>query len=115
MLDQWAFGVYGTHLWWEWWLEEEIFRWRWLMPVVGDVIVRWRWCWWRWLNRDLVVQWSFMPLLAEDFEVVLHLCEPRLLSVDVLSTSFGTLHCGLPSQYGFLFLPEPLDLLLDFG
>jgi hypothetical protein len=43
------------------------------------------------------VQWSFASLLAEDFKVVLHLCEPHTLSTDVLSTSFGTLHCGLPS------------------
>jgi hypothetical protein len=85
------------------------------MRVVGDVIVRWRWRWWRWLIRDLVVQLSFTPLLADDFEVVLHLCEPRSLSIDVLSMSFDTLHCRLPSQHGFMFLPEPLDLLLDSG
>jgi hypothetical protein len=59
------------------------------------------------------VQWSFAPLLADDFEVVLHLCEPHSFSVDVLSMSFGSLYCGLPSQNGFLFLPEPPDLLLD--
>jgi hypothetical protein len=63
--------------------------------VVEDVIVGWRWR--RWLIRNLVVQWSFTSLPAEDFMVVLHLCEPRLLSTDVLSVSFGTLHCGLPS------------------
>jgi hypothetical protein len=64
------------------------------------------------LVRDLVLQWTFTPLLAEVIQVVLHLCEPRSLSVDVLSTSFGTLNRGLPSQNGFLFLPEPLDFLV---
>jgi hypothetical protein len=59
------------------------------------------------------MQWSFAALLAENFKVVLHLSEPRSLSVDVLSTSFDALHYGLPSQNGFLFLSEPLDLLLD--
>jgi hypothetical protein len=29
--------------------------------------------------------------------------------------SFGALHCSLPSQDGFLFLPEPINLLLDSG
>jgi hypothetical protein len=84
------------------------------VQVVGNVIVRWRWWWWRRLIEDLVVQWSFAPLLAEDFEVVLHLCEHRSLFVDVLSMSFNTLNCNLPSQNGFMFLPEPLYLLLLF-
>jgi hypothetical protein len=79
--------------------------------VMGDVIMQWRWQ--RWLNRDLVV--SFASLLAEDFEVVLHICEPYSLSVDALSTSFDALHCGLPSQNGFLFLSKPLDLLLTLA
>jgi hypothetical protein len=69
--------------------------------VVEDVIMWWRWRWRRWLIRNLVVQWSFVSLLAEDFEVVLHLCDPRSLSTDVLSVSFGALHCGLPSSDGF--------------
>jgi hypothetical protein len=63
--------------------------------VAEDVIVGWRWR--RWLIRSLVVQWSFASLLAEDFKVVLHLYEPRSLSTDVLSVSFSTLYCGLPS------------------
>jgi hypothetical protein len=88
MLGQWTFGIYGTHLRWEWWLEGVIW-------VVEDVIVGWRWQ--RWLIRNLVVQWSFASLLAEDFKVVLHLCEPHSLSTDVLSVSFGMLHCGLTS------------------
>jgi hypothetical protein len=54
-----------------------------------------------------------MPLLAEDVQVVLHLCKPRSLSVDVLPTSFGALHGSLPSKDGFLFLPKSLYLLLD--
>jgi hypothetical protein len=45
----------------------------------------------------------------------IHLCEPRSLSVDVLSMSSSALHRGLPSQNGFLFLLEPLNLLLDSG
>jgi hypothetical protein len=61
------------------------------------------------------VEWSFTPLLVEDVQVVLHLCEPCSLSIDVLSMSFDVLHHGLPSQNGFLFLPKPLDLLLDSG
>jgi hypothetical protein len=115
MLSQWAFGIYGTHLWWKWWLEEVILRWRWLMRVVGDVIVRWRSRWRRWLIRDLIVQWSFVPMLAEDFKVVSHLCEPRSLSVVVFSMSFSALHCGLSSHNGFMFLPGPFNLLLDSG
>jgi hypothetical protein len=51
-----------------------------------------------------------VPLLVEDVQVVLHLCKPCSLSVDVLPTSFGALHGGLPSQDGFLFLPKPLNL-----
>jgi hypothetical protein len=65
--------------------------------VVEDVIVGWRWRWQRWLIRNLVVQWSFASLLAEDFEVVLHLCKPHSLSTNVLSTSFDALHYNLPS------------------
>jgi hypothetical protein len=65
------------------------------MWVVEDVIVGWQWR--RWLIRNLVVQWSFAPLLAEDFKVVLHLCEPYSLSTDALFAGFSTLHCGPPS------------------
>jgi hypothetical protein len=85
------------------------------MWVMGDLIVWWRWRWQRWLIRDLVVQWSFAPLLTEDVQVILHLYEPRSLYVDVLSMIFSALHHGLPSHNGFLFLLEPLDLLLDSG
>jgi hypothetical protein len=63
--------------------------------VVEDVIVGWQWQ--RGLIRNLVVQWTFTSLLAKDFKVVLHLCKSHTLSTDVLSTNFGTLHCGLPS------------------
>jgi hypothetical protein len=56
-----------------------------------------RWQWQNWLVRDLVLQWSFTLVLAEDVQVVLHLCEPRSLSIYVLSMSFGALHQGLPS------------------
>jgi hypothetical protein len=66
--------------------------------------------------RDLVER-SFTPLLllTEDTEGVLHLCEPRSLPVDDLPVSFSALNCGLPSQYGLLFLSEPLNFLLDSG
>jgi hypothetical protein len=82
---------------------------RWL---VVDLVMRWGWSrgLWRQLVVDLVV-----PLLVEDIQVVLHLCEPRLLPVDVLLASFGALHYSLPSQDGFLFLSEPPNLLLDSG
>jgi hypothetical protein len=58
-----------------------------------------------------------MPLLllTEDTEGVLHLCELCSLPVDVLPMSFDALNYGLPSQYGLLFLTEPLNLLLDSG
>jgi hypothetical protein len=64
-----------------------------------------------------LVEWSFLPLLllVKNVKGILHFCESRSLSVEVLSTSFGTLDYGLPSQNGFLFLPEPLNLLLDSG
>jgi hypothetical protein len=97
MLDQWAFEVYGDHMRRKWWLEEVILWWRWLIWVVGDLILRLRWRWGRWLIRNLVVQWSFTPLLMEDVQAILHHCESRSLSVDVLTMSFGVLHRGLPS------------------
>jgi hypothetical protein len=56
-----------------------------------------------------------VPLLMEDVHVVLHLCEPHLLHVDGFPASFDVLHCSLPSQNGFLFLLDPLNLLLDSG
>jgi hypothetical protein len=59
--------------------------------------------------------WSFLPLLMEDVQVVLHLYEPHSLPVDVLPISFGALNCSLPSHNGFLFLLEPLNFLLDSG
>jgi hypothetical protein len=54
-------------------------------------------------------------LLTKNIEGVLQLDDPRLLSVDVLSVSFGTLNCNLSSQDGLLFSPEPLNFLLDSG
>jgi hypothetical protein len=36
-----------------------------------------------------------------------------MLSVDVLPPGFGALDRRLPPHDGFLFLTEPLDLLLD--
>jgi hypothetical protein len=115
VFSQWAFGVNGVDLWWRWWLLEEMVVWWWWL--MRELIVRRGW-WWRrwWLMRDLVER-SFVPLLLlmEDTEGVLHLCEPRSLPVDVLPSSFGALNCGLPSKYELLFLPEPLNFLLDSG
>jgi hypothetical protein len=54
-------------------------------------------------------------LLAKDFNVVLELCKSCSLSVNVLPSGLGTLSCCLPPCEGFLFLAEPLDLLLDPG
>jgi hypothetical protein len=136
MFDQWAFRIYGAHLWRgvvdgrDGYAVE-------LTEVVGGgfgyavgmaaglveaagggfgYAVRWRRGWWRRVV-DFVMwwrwRWSFMPLLAEDIQVVLHLCEPRSLPIDVLPVSFDALHCSLPSQDGFLFLPEPLILPLE--
>jgi hypothetical protein len=66
--------------------------------------------------RNLVER-SFVPLLllTEDTEGVLHLYEPRSLPIDALPVSFGALNYGLPSQYGFFFLPKPLNFLLGSG
>jgi hypothetical protein len=59
-------------------------------------------------RRDLVMRWSFMPLLllAKGIEGVLHPYEPRSLPIDVLPASFGALDCSLPSQDELLFLPS---------
>jgi hypothetical protein len=54
-----------------------------------------------------------MPLLMEDMHVVLRLCKPRSLPIDVLPMSFSALHCSLSYHDGFLFLSEPLNLLLN--
>jgi hypothetical protein len=53
------------------------------------------------------MRWSFLPVLMEDVQVVLHLCEPRSLPIDVLPVSFDALNCSLPSLNVFLFLLEP--------
>jgi hypothetical protein len=67
------------------------------------------------LLGSMVMRWSFVPLLEENVQVVLHLCEPRSLPVDGLPVSFDALNYNLSSQNGFLFLSEPLNLLLDSG
>jgi hypothetical protein len=71
-----------------------------------------------WIGVGLMlhlVEWRFLPLLllVSDFDGVLYLCEPCSLSVDVLPLGFGVLGCHLPTHDGFLFLVEPLNLLLD--
>jgi hypothetical protein len=64
-----------------------------------------------------LVERRFLPLflLAKDVDSVLYLCEPcsLSLSIDVLPLSFEVLDCRLPPHDGFLFLTEPLILLLD--
>jgi hypothetical protein len=50
---------------------------------------------------------------VKDVDGILQLCEPRPLSVDVLSVRFGVLSNCLPSHDGYLFLSEPLYFLLD--
>jgi hypothetical protein len=118
VFDQRAFGVNGADLWWSWWLlEEMVVWWMWWWWLMRELIVRRGWWWQRWwLMRDLVEQ-SFVPLLLliEDTEGVLYLCEPRSLPIDVLPVRFSTMNCGLPSQYGLLFLPKPINFLLDSG
>jgi hypothetical protein len=52
-------------------------------------------------------------LLAEDLDIVLELCKSCRLPVNVLPSGFGTLGRCLPPYDDFLFLVEPLDLLLD--
>jgi hypothetical protein len=56
-----------------------------------------------------------MLLLAEDLNGVLELCESCSFSVDVLPPDFVMLSCCLLPCDGFLFLTEPLYLLLDSG
>jgi hypothetical protein len=79
-----------------------------------DMVLR-RWCWW-WVMMDLVKR-SFVPLLllSKNIESVLHLCDPRSLPIDILHVSFGVFDYSLSSQDGFLFLPDPLNFLLDSG
>jgi hypothetical protein len=64
-----------------------------------------------------LLEWGLLPLLllAEDLDIVLELGESCPFFVDVLHSDFGTLSCCLPPCDGFLFLTEPLDLLLDPG
>jgi hypothetical protein len=114
MLGQWAFVIYGAYLWWKRLLEKMVLRWGWWMQMMGDLIVV-AIVVGGWLVSYLVVQWSFASLLTENLQVVLHLCEPRLHSVDAFPMSFGALQRGLPSQNRLLFVPKPLDLLLDSG
>jgi hypothetical protein len=72
--------------------------------------------WW----RDGVVwrRWDGVGLLAlllllKDINSVLQLCEPCSLLVDALPPGFGMLSdCPVP-HYLFLFLSEPLYLMLD--
>jgi hypothetical protein len=76
--------------------------------------------WGLWVGVVLVVRLlerRLLPLfmLAKDLDGVLELHECCSFSIDVLSSGFGTLSCDLPSCDSFLFLTEPLDLLLNPG
>jgi hypothetical protein len=93
-------------------VEEMVVWWRWWERLMRDLV---KWWWWsrEWMG-DLIER-SFMPILPlmKTIKHVLHLCEAHSLPVDVLPVSFNTLDCSLPSQDGLLFLPKPLNFLLD--
>jgi hypothetical protein len=74
--------------------------------------------WWRVLriwHLSMERRWIevVLVLLEKDLNSVLELCKSCSLCVDVLFASFGVLSYCLPPHDGFLFLSEPLDLLLD--
>jgi hypothetical protein len=79
------------------------------------------WQMWRWLVGVVLVmqrlKQRLLPLflLAMDLDGILELCESCSFSIDMLPSTLGTLCCCLPPCDGFLFLTEPLDLLLDSG
>jgi hypothetical protein len=60
-------------------------------------------------------EWRLMPLLllVKDLDAALKLYEPCSFSVHVLPSGCDMLSCCLPSCDIFLFLMEPLDLLLN--
>jgi hypothetical protein len=60
-----------------------------------------------------VIERGLLPLLllVKDDESILHLHEPRPLSIDVLPVSPSALDCSLPSHDGFLFLLKPFNFL----
>jgi hypothetical protein len=85
--------------------------------MVRNLVIRQGW--WRWVDVGLMLhllERRLLPLLllAKDVNGVLQPYYPCSLSVYVLSPGFGTLNCCLPPHDGFLFLTEPLDLLLDY-
>jgi hypothetical protein len=61
------------------------------------------------------IRQRFLPLLllVEDVNILLHLCQPHALPIDLLSLSFGSLSDVLSSHDGFLLLSKPLHILLD--
>jgi hypothetical protein len=69
---------------------------------------------WRWVNAAIgsIVALVF-ALVGDGRRQCTIILQPCPLSVDVLSVSFGVLHDCLPSHQRFLFLLEPLYLLLD--
>jgi hypothetical protein len=52
-------------------------------------------------------------LMADDLNIILEFCKPFLLPINVLPPGFSALGRCLSSHDGFLFLTEPLNLLLD--
>jgi hypothetical protein len=84
-------GVCDWHMWQRWWL------------WVGVVLVVW------------LLKQRLLPLflLANDFNGILELHEFFSFSVEVLPSGFNALSCYLLPCDDFLFLMEPLNLLLD--
>jgi hypothetical protein len=90
-------------MWWPWWV---LRLWK---------LEMWHgWGWWvvvgvRLLERRILP----LLLLGKDFDVALELCKSCCLLDNVLPSGFGALSCSLPPCDGFLFLAEPLNLLLE--
>jgi hypothetical protein len=91
--------------------------------VIGDVVIWRRWqgnvvVWRRWVGVEVLlplIRRRFLPLLllVEDVNGILQFCQPRMLSIDVLSLSFSALSDFLSSHDGLLLLSKTLYFLLD--
>jgi hypothetical protein len=73
--------------------------------------------WWRWVDIWLMLpfnqRWLLsLFLLANDVDGILQFYVSCPLFVNMLFVCFGALSDCLPSNDGFLLLPEPLYLLL---
>jgi hypothetical protein len=110
---QWDFWVDGAILWWR--LLVQFIHW-WRVLRVWYLVMWWRLG--RLVGVVLAVQLlkrRLLPLLllAKDLDGVLELRKSCSFSVNMLSSGFCMLNYWLPPLDGFLFLTEPLDLLLD--